>query len=75
MFKESILGKLILALISLLKTFKYSFTYKALSGFKNSFSNIFKSSVIYNFFYNEGKFQSYAEKSVIIRLSSVLIIG
>lgn len=74
MFKESIIGKLIIAVIALIKTFEHSCTYKILSGFTNKFANIFKSSIIYKFFYTEDKIQYFSEKSEIFKFFDRILI-
>lgn len=74
MFKESIIGKLIAAVISVLKTFEYSFIYKILSGCKCKFSTAFMGSCIYKFFYQEDKIQFFTEKSEIIKFFDRILI-
>ncbi len=75
MFKESIIGKLFYAFISLLGTFKYSFIYTFLSSFKNKFRDIFYGSVIYKFFYHEDKIQYMCEKSSVFKFIDKIIIS
>ncbi len=74
MFKESILGKFIFAMIKLLKTFEFSVAYQILFKIANGFSKVFKGSFIYRFFYREDKIQLYTEKSVILRWIDKIMI-
>ena len=74
MFKESIPGKIIFAVIKLLKTFEFSLIYRILSKAKNGFVNVFKGSFIYRFFHHEDKIQTYTEKSAILKWIDKILI-
>ncbi|MBE7020052.1 MAG: hypothetical protein E7411_01290 [Ruminococcaceae bacterium] len=74
MFKESIFGRFIFAVLRLLKTFEFSAAYRILSGIKNAFVRIFKGSVIYRFFYREDKIGLFTEKSAILKWADKIII-
>lgn len=74
MFKESIFGKFIFAIISFLKTFYFSTTYKCLRSIKNCFKKIFEGCFIYKIFATDDKIQFCAEKSGIFKFIDKLIV-
>ena len=75
MLKESILGKLLIAVFALFKTFNSTFTYKVLSGIKNFIVRIFKGSFIYRILKKEDNIQNYAKRSGMLKFIDRTLIG
>ena len=75
MLKESILGKLLIAVFALFKTFRFTYTKKVLSGIKNFIVKVFSGSFIYRIFEKEDKIQNYTQKSGMLKFFDKIFVG